>query len=86
MNEALCQLLLYFILKLLACDKTTEYQNLWICHGIQRKRKCIRSKSLLAARAILQNEDIAVYYLVKRQSYNHFANKLKREAVGSYRW
>jgi hypothetical protein len=35
---------------------------------IQRKKKSTRSKALQAAWAITLNEDITVYYLVKRHS------------------
>ncbi len=37
---------------------------------IQKRKKSSRSKSLTAAWAILSNEDITVYYLVKRLNPN----------------
>ena len=46
---------------------------------IQRKKKCIRSKALQSAWAITQNEDITVYYLVKRHSHDRYPNKVKPE-------
>ncbi|MCW3111460.1 MAG: hypothetical protein JWQ09_5966 [Segetibacter sp.] len=52
---------------------------------IQRRRKCIRSKALLSAWAIAQNEDITVYHLVKKHSHQHYANKVKPEEVGLFR-
>ena len=36
---------------------------------IQGKKKCSRSKSLQSAWAIVQNEDITIYYLVKKHSH-----------------
>lgn len=47
---------------------------------IQRKRKLTRSRSLHAAWVIAQNEDITIYYLIKRHD-----NRLKpgsRQAGG----
>lgn len=46
---------------------------------IQRKKKCIRSKALRSAWAITQNEDITIYYLVKRHSHDRYPNKVKAE-------
>ncbi|MDQ2753493.1 MAG: hypothetical protein M3R72_10775 [Bacteroidota bacterium] len=45
---------------------------------IQRSKKCGRSKALLSAWAILSNEDITVYYLVKKYSHNNaiYPNKV----------
>ncbi len=37
---------------------------------IQRKKKSNRSKALLSAWAILLNEDITIYYLVKKHSHS----------------
>lgn len=42
---------------------------------IQRKKKCIRSKALQSAWAITQNEDITVYYLIKKHSHTSYENK-----------
>jgi hypothetical protein len=44
---------------------------------IQRKKKCSRSKSMLAAWAIVSNEDITIYYLVKKHSHEHHRNKVQ---------
>ena len=44
---------------------------------IQRKKKSSRSKALQAAWAITQNEDITIYYLVKRHSHEHYPNKVQ---------
>ena len=44
---------------------------------IQRKKKHSRSKSLQAAWTITQNEDITVYYLVKRHSHQKYPNKVQ---------
>ena len=43
---------------------------------IQRKKKRSRSKSLQSAWAITLNEDITIYYLVKRHSHNNYPNKV----------
>lgn len=43
---------------------------------IQRKKKCLRHKALSAAWAIVQNEDITIYYLVKRHSHEKYQNKV----------
>ncbi|HVM86685.1 MAG TPA: hypothetical protein VMT76_00760 [Puia sp.] len=42
---------------------------------VQKKRGCSRSKSLLAAWAIFQNEDITVFHLVRKHSHEHYKNK-----------
>lgn len=44
---------------------------------IQRKKNCMRSKALQSAWAITQNEDITIYYLVKRHSHERHQNKVK---------
>lgn len=46
---------------------------------IQRKKKCIRSKALQSAWAITQNEDITIYYLVKRHSHDKYPNNVKAQ-------
>ena len=46
---------------------------------IQRKKKCTRSKSLQSAWAIIQNEDITIYYLVKRHSHERYPNKVRAQ-------
>jgi len=42
---------------------------------IQRKKKSTRRRALLAAWAIMLNEDITIYYLVKRHSRSYYPNK-----------
>jgi len=44
---------------------------------IQRKKHCSRAKSLRAAWAITQNEDITIYYLVRRHSQSFYPNKIQ---------
>lgn len=41
---------------------------MYLSWEIQRKKNHSRSKALLAAWAILLNEDITIYYLVKKHS------------------
>lgn len=48
---------------------------MYLSWEIQRKKKCTRSKSLFAARAIYLNEDITVYHLVKKHSHERYPNK-----------
>ncbi|MDI3318395.1 hypothetical protein [Pinibacter soli] len=43
---------------------------------IQRKRKLNRTNALRSAWAILQNEDITIYYLTRRFSHTHYPNKV----------
>ena len=43
---------------------------------IQRKKKSTRSKALRAAWAITLNEDITIYYLVKRHSNRNVRNMI----------
>lgn len=43
---------------------------------IQRKKKIIRGRALMAAWAITLNDDITVYYLVKRHSNKNKPNKI----------
>ncbi len=42
---------------------------------IQRKKKSLRSKALTSAWAIVLNEDITIYYLVRRYSHEKNPNK-----------
>lgn len=51
---------------------------------IQRKKKCIRSKALQAAWAITQNEDITVYYLIKKHSHTSYENKGQTGQIGLF--
>jgi hypothetical protein len=43
---------------------------------IQNRRKCTRSKSLMAAWAIFLNEDITVHHLVRKHCHERYANKV----------
>ena len=43
---------------------------------IQWKKKIIRRRALIAAWAITLNEDITVYYLIKRHNNNNKPNKV----------
>jgi len=57
---------------------STRLRNIMIISWeIQRKKKCIRSKALQSAWAITQNEDITIYYLVKKHSHEKYPNKVK---------
>ena len=51
---------------------------------IQRKKKHNRSKSLQAAWAITQNEDITIYYLVKRHSHEKYPNKVQAKNLALF--
>ena len=51
---------------------------------IQRKKKRSRAKALQAALAILLNEDITVYYLVKRHSHHNYANKVQPKELALF--
>lgn len=42
---------------------------------IQRKKKCLRAKALTHAWAIVLNEDITIYYLVRKHSHEKYPNK-----------
>jgi len=44
---------------------------------VQRKKRIPRAKALQAAWAIINNEDITVYYLVKRHSNRNIPNKIE---------
>jgi len=51
---------------------------------IQRKKKCVRSKALQAAWAITQNEDITIFYLVRRHSHQRYPNKVQAEHLSLF--
>ena len=51
---------------------------------IQKKKRCIRSKALQSAWAITQNEDITIYYLVKRHSHEKYPNKVKPQDLSLF--
>ena len=54
---------------------------------IQRRKNCSRAKSLVAAWAILVNEDITIYYLVRRHSHSNdsYPNKTKEGELSLFR-
>ena len=51
---------------------------------IQRKKHCLRNKALTAAWAIVQNEDITIYYLVKRHSHEKYPNKVDAKSLALF--
>ena len=51
---------------------------------IQRKKKSSRSKALQAAWSITLNEDITVYYLVKRHSHSNNPNKVQANELALF--
>ncbi|MBP6024915.1 hypothetical protein [Ferruginibacter sp.] len=58
---------------------------MYLSWEIQKKKKYTRSKSLQSAWAIAQNEDITVYYLVKKHSHANYTNKVKPESIGLFK-
>ena len=48
---------------------------------IQRRRNSNRSKSLTAAWAIFLNDDITVYYLVRKHSHKNYPNKVQPQTL-----
>jgi hypothetical protein len=48
---------------------------------IQRKKKHSRAKAVAAAWAILLNEDITVYHLVKKHSHDRYTNRVQPQEV-----
>jgi len=51
---------------------------------IQRKKRSTRSKALRAAWAITLNEDVTIYYLVKRYSNVNHANKVQPNSLALF--
>jgi len=51
---------------------------------IQRRKNCMRSKALQSAWTIIQNEDITIYYLVKRHSHDKYPNKVKPQDLALF--
>nr|WP_294991401.1 hypothetical protein [uncultured Sediminibacterium sp.] len=51
---------------------------------VQRKKCITRSKALQAAWAITNNEDITVYYLVKRHSNRNTPNKIEARELALF--
>lgn len=54
---------------------------MYLSWEIQRRRKSNRSKSLVAAWAIFQNDDITVYHLVKKHSHERNSNKVQLDSL-----
>jgi len=52
-------------------------QLMYLSWEIQRKKKRSRAKALSAAWAILSNEDITVYHLVKKHSHDRYTNRVQ---------
>lgn len=52
-------------------------QLMYLSWEIQRKKKRSRAKALSAAWAILSNEDITVYHLVKKHSHERYTNRVQ---------
>ncbi len=50
---------------------------MYLSWEIQRKKKHTRSKALLSAWNILLNEDITIYYLVKKHSHERYSNNVQ---------
>jgi hypothetical protein len=51
---------------------------------IQKKKHHSRSKALQAPWAITQNEDITIYYLVKRHSHQRYPNKVEAQHLSLF--
>ncbi|MDQ2719944.1 MAG: hypothetical protein M3Z26_09340 [Bacteroidota bacterium] len=51
---------------------------------IQRKKNYLRSKALSAAWAISLNEDITIYYLVRRYSHEKYPNKIEAKNLALF--
>lgn len=58
---------------------------MYLSWEIQRKKRCLRAKALQAAWAITQNEDITVYYLIKKHSHTNYVNKPKTVQIGLFK-
>ena len=66
-------------------ERTTKLSYLMqLSWEIQRKKKHNRSKSLQAAWAITLNEDITIYYLVKRHSHDKYPNKVQAKNLALF--
>ena len=57
---------------------------MYLSWEIQRRKKCARAKALQAAWAIIINEDITVYYLVKKHSHEKYPNKAKAQELALF--
>ncbi len=52
---------------------------------IQRRKQCLRPKVLQSAWAITQNEDITIYYLVKKHSQEKYPSKVKQQELSLFK-
>ena len=57
--------------------QTRLLKLMYLSWEIKRKKHCTRSKALQSVWAITQNEEITIYYLVKRHSHEKYPNKVK---------
>ena len=51
---------------------------------VQRKKHITRGKALQAAWAIANNEDVTIYYLVKRHSTRNTPNKIEARKLAMF--
>jgi hypothetical protein len=51
---------------------------------VQRKKHISRARALQAAWAILLNEDVTIYYLVKRHSNRNTPNKIEAKDLALF--
>lgn len=52
---------------------------------IQRRKQCLRSKALQSAWAITQNEEVTIYYLVRKHSHANHKNKVQPKALSLFK-
>lgn len=64
---------------------TTQLSRLmWLSWEIQKQKHHSRSKALQAAWAIYQNENITIWYLVKRHSHDRYPNKVQPQTLSLF--
>ena len=67
-------------------EQNTRLRNIMgMSWEIQRKKHCLRSKALQSAWAITENEDITIYYLVKKHSHEKYPNKVKAQELSLFK-
>jgi hypothetical protein len=64
--------------------KTKISKAMKLSWEIQRRKKSNRSKALLAAWAIILNEDITVFHLVKKHSHEKYPNKVNPHEIALF--
>jgi len=74
----------FFIKKTVMQHQTRLSQLMRLSWQIQKRKNCTRSKSLQSAWAILLNEDLTVFYLVKRHSHEKYPNKTKPQELSLF--